>query len=187
MATSTPSMNGRKSLASQIDRLDGILDGLAEGLYDAVAMLVKEAVTTAVKESVQAVLTELLTNPAVMAKIHAPQVDQEQSEPKEPKPTIRERLSWVWNMMGAGCNRLLDLCKPVANVAAVLIRFRQPILIALIVGLLCGVGGKWLSVLLGGVGVLSHTLIAFCCNDSQIVIRTEHGDYTANSVNRWPR
>ena len=48
----------RKTLASQIDRLDGILDGLDAALAGAV----QEAVEQAVKQAVQAVLTEVLTN-----------------------------------------------------------------------------------------------------------------------------
>jgi hypothetical protein len=65
--TKTLEMNGpaRKTLASQIDRLDSILDGLSEGLNDAVASAVREAVGLAVQEAVQAVLAELLTNPAL--------------------------------------------------------------------------------------------------------------------------
>jgi hypothetical protein len=67
------STNGqaRKSLADQIDRLDGMLDGLAEGLNEAVAQAVKDAVALAVQQAVQAVLCETLTNPAVLAKLHA--------------------------------------------------------------------------------------------------------------------
>ena len=42
----------RKTLASQIDRLDSILDGLAENLNEAVADSVKGAVTVAVQEAV---------------------------------------------------------------------------------------------------------------------------------------
>jgi hypothetical protein len=48
----------RKTLASQIDRLDNILDGLDAALAGAV----QEAVEQAVKQAVQAVLTEVLTN-----------------------------------------------------------------------------------------------------------------------------
>src|SRR5262249_57632999 len=48
----------RKTLASQIDRLDGILDGLDAALAGAV----QETVEQAVKQAVQAVLTEVLTN-----------------------------------------------------------------------------------------------------------------------------
>src|SRR4051812_27446781 len=64
MSTKTSS-NGqvRKSLGEQIDRLDRILDGLAEGLNEAVAAAVQEAVGVAVKEAVQAVVAEVLTNP----------------------------------------------------------------------------------------------------------------------------
>lgn len=57
-------MNGqmRKSLASQIDRLDSMLDGLADGLNEAVVMAVKQAVEVAVQEAVKSVLIEVLTN-----------------------------------------------------------------------------------------------------------------------------
>ena len=48
----------RKTLASQLDRLDGILDGLDRALTGAV----QEAVSMAVKQAVQAVLSEVLTN-----------------------------------------------------------------------------------------------------------------------------
>src|SRR6516225_4549663 len=70
----TIEMNGpaRKTLASQLDRLDGILDGLSEGLSDAVASAVREAVGVAVQEAVQAVLTELLTNPALREQLQRP-------------------------------------------------------------------------------------------------------------------
>ena len=53
--TNTMQMNGptRKTLASQIDRLDSILDGLSEGLDQAVAQTVREAVGLAVEEAVQ--------------------------------------------------------------------------------------------------------------------------------------
>jgi hypothetical protein len=65
----TKNANGRerKTLASQLDRLDAMLDGLADGLTDAVA----QAVQTAVAVAVQAVLTEVLTNPDVLAKLRA--------------------------------------------------------------------------------------------------------------------
>ena len=58
--TATMTSNGqtRKTLASQLDRLDGILDGLDAALAGAV----QEAVGLAVKGAVQAVLTEVLTN-----------------------------------------------------------------------------------------------------------------------------
>ncbi len=59
----------RKSLEQQIDRLDAILDGLAEALNEAVADAVKEAVGVAVKEAVQAALTHALSNPQLVRKV----------------------------------------------------------------------------------------------------------------------
>jgi hypothetical protein len=59
----------RKSLSEQIDRLDKILDGLAEALNGAVADAVTQAVGLAVKEAVQTVLTEVLSNPDLRAQL----------------------------------------------------------------------------------------------------------------------
>jgi hypothetical protein len=67
MSETKTSSNGqsRKTLASQLDRLDTILDGLADGLNEAVATAVREAVGLAVQEAVAAVLT----NPALRAQV----------------------------------------------------------------------------------------------------------------------
>ena len=83
--TKTLEMNGptRKTLASQLDRLDSILDGLSEGLSDAVASAVREAVGLAVQEAVQAVLTELLTNPLLREQLQGPAAAQP-AAPDEP-------------------------------------------------------------------------------------------------------
>lgn len=67
-------MNGitrtqRKTLASQLDRMDNILDALSDGLNEAVASTVEQAVGTAVSATVQTVLTELLTNPVVLDRL----------------------------------------------------------------------------------------------------------------------
>jgi hypothetical protein len=71
--TAKTNTNGqiRKTLADQIDRLDSMLDGLAEGLNDAVAAAVKDAVGPAVQQAVQAVLREALANPELLARLGA--------------------------------------------------------------------------------------------------------------------
>jgi hypothetical protein len=56
--TSSP----RKNLADQIDRLDSILDGLAENLNEAVATAVQQAVAAAVQEAVKLAVIEVVTN-----------------------------------------------------------------------------------------------------------------------------
>jgi hypothetical protein len=53
----------RKSLSDEIDRLDGILDGLAGGLNEAVAAEVQRTVGAAVSEAVRAAVKEALTAP----------------------------------------------------------------------------------------------------------------------------
>jgi hypothetical protein len=93
----------RKTLASQLDRLDSILDGLSEGLTDAVASAVREAVGLAVQEAVQAVLTELLTNPALREQLRGPAA-AESAPPDDPA-----------NRSGGGKSRLAALCSRVHN------------------------------------------------------------------------
>jgi hypothetical protein len=103
--TNTMQMNGpaRKTLASQLDRLDSILDGLSEGLTDAVASAVREAVGLAVREAVQAVLTELLTNPALREQLQGPAAPQ----PAPPDGPA--------NRSGGGKGRLATLCSRVRD------------------------------------------------------------------------
>ena len=98
--TKTLEMNGptRKTLASQLDRLDSILDGLSEGLSDAVASAVREAVGLAVQEAVQAALAELLTNPALREQLQRPAAS-EAAPPDGPA-----------NKRGGGKGRLAMLC-----------------------------------------------------------------------------
>jgi hypothetical protein len=78
----------RKTLASQLDRLDGILDGLDAALAGAV----QDAVEQAVKQAVQAVLTEVLTNRELHEQLQ--QVSQPAQPPEEPrgKPRLLNRL-----------------------------------------------------------------------------------------------
>jgi hypothetical protein len=64
-------MNGRarRALASQIDRLDAVLDGRSAGLNEVVAAAVREGVGLAAHEAVRAVLAEVLTNPALREQL----------------------------------------------------------------------------------------------------------------------
>jgi hypothetical protein len=109
----TPTGNGqtRKTLASQLDRLDGILDALSDGLNQAVASAVegavhqaveaavRQAVGQAVQEAVQAVLAEVLTNPDLQAALRVATAPP----PPAPANTVKGALAWAWN----GCRRAL--------------------------------------------------------------------------------
>jgi hypothetical protein len=87
----------RRTLASQLDRMDQVIDGLAEGLNAAVAGAVQEAVGLAVKEAVQAVLSEVLANPTLREQL------QNASSPAPPAEPAH-------NSEGGGKGRLAALC-----------------------------------------------------------------------------
>jgi hypothetical protein len=87
----------RKSLADQLDRMDRVLDGLAEGLNDAIA--------TAVTEAVRAVLKEILAQPEVVARIKAENAATKHDTSSKPK--LAERLSSACRQVWARVKALL--------------------------------------------------------------------------------
>jgi hypothetical protein len=92
MSTTTLDNGVRKTLASQLDRLDMILDGLAENLNEAVANSVKEIVNVAVQEAVRAALVEILTNAEVQKRlIHERPVTPTMIHLRE-----KARSCWSW-------------------------------------------------------------------------------------------
>jgi hypothetical protein len=80
----------RKTLASQLDRLDDILDGLDSALAGAV----QEAVSMAVKQAVQAVLAEVLTNRELQDQLQKAAQHTPLPEPPhgKPSPSLLNRL-----------------------------------------------------------------------------------------------
>ena len=98
----------RKTLASQLDRLDGILDGLDRALTGAV----QDAVEQAVKQAVQAVLTEVLTNRELQEQLqqaaqHAPSRDE-----KHGKPSMASRL---WQATTTAIRRTVQKVKELGH------------------------------------------------------------------------
>ena len=84
--TTTMSSNGhvaRKNLASQLDRLDSILDVLSDGLNEAVATVVQEAVGKAVELAVK----EVLCNPDVLRAMRS------QAAPERQQPLFRPAIT----------------------------------------------------------------------------------------------
>lgn len=97
--TATATMNGRpqrKQLADQLDRLDSIIDTLAEGLPGAVADACREGARAAVKDAI----IEILSNPDLRAMLvppHPPSPAPLIAPPElvpapEPKPSLWTRL-----------------------------------------------------------------------------------------------
>jgi hypothetical protein len=83
--TSATSANGaqRKSLAEQIDRLDVILDGLADALNESVADAVKDVVGRVVREAVEATIREVLGSPELLRAA----LDRNAEPAPQPQPT----------------------------------------------------------------------------------------------------
>jgi hypothetical protein len=119
-----PNSRDRKTLASQLDRLDGILDGLADGLNDAVTMAVTAAVSTAVQEAVAGVLTEILTNPTFTDRLRGPvdppveSISTNTTTP--PPPPGPGPLAKVTGALRAGCGYVHSVCGDVVRRATTL-------------------------------------------------------------------
>jgi hypothetical protein len=182
--TTTMTSNGRparKTLASQIDRLDTMLEGLSDNLNEAVADAVRAAVVVAVREAFQAVLSEVLTNPEILAQLRdALPVAPETPPVAKPVagPTVKERLAKVWSWLGAKVRAVVGACQGGLNrlgegathvkervqkaAQAVWLRlrllrhFRGQLLLAVGVGVAAGVAAflaaPWLAAVLSGLG-----------------------------------
>jgi hypothetical protein len=106
----------RKSLADQIDRLDGVIDALSMGLNEAVATVVEtaveKAVTLAVQQAVQAALTEVLTNPRVLGRL------REVINPPVPEPTRSDKEKTKPGMVGSAWHWLCERVRSTVRVCS---------------------------------------------------------------------
>ena len=168
----TMSTNGRaprKTLATQLDRLDLILDGLADGLNEAVATAVQEAVSRAVA----AALREVLTNAELQKRLRPEPVARSGKIGRAASMLCRGLNSaaqgcWSWAVKMTGRCRekateivtvMCESRKTIAEhmrrgmtalarrvwlggvmVLALASRFRTPLLMALATGTLLGIG-----------------------------------------------
>src|SRR5947208_13409870 len=172
--TTTTNGQVRKTLASQLDRLDSILDGLSDGLNEAVAtavqgaveLAVRQAVGQAVKETLQAVIAEALTNADLLAAARAlltpgTAADVPADPPERPKSLFRRACDGVkagLAVAATACNGAgAYVVKQAAAVKAATFsgwllfrRFRGRLLTACGVGVAAGaltyLAGPWLAV-----------------------------------------
>src|SRR5262245_4603127 len=184
MTTTTQVGNGRlrRSLAEQIDRLDRILDGLAEALNEAVATAVKEAVGLAVQQAVQAVLVEVLTNADLLDQVRSVVAPQPPAEPKQPSPGPKKRV-WA-NLAGSATGWLFAAYEKARVVTGAAVgavtgtvrkaagklgtcwrlatRFRVPVVLAAAVGIGVGTGayfgGPYVAAFTGWLAGFTTTL-----------------------------
>jgi hypothetical protein len=177
MTTTTNGRGARPTLATQIDRLDRLLDGLSENLTEAVADAVRAAVLTAV----QTVLTEVFTSPEILARLR----DALPPAPTTPpvatpvaRPGLGQRVFQAWSWLGGKLRSVVNACRGGLNrfgaavvhqcerarsaVQATWLRlrvlrhFQGQLLLALGVGVAAGVttylAAPWLAALLSGLG-----------------------------------
>jgi hypothetical protein len=86
----------RKTLATQLDRLDSLLDGLGESLNEAVAASVQQAVTAAVQQAI----VEVLTNAELQRLLHPPAPQPASPPPPDPPPTPEKRGGLLLGVLG---------------------------------------------------------------------------------------
>jgi hypothetical protein len=167
----------RKTLASQLDRLDTILDALSDGLNQAVASTVEQAVGAAVRDTVQGVLAELLTNPLVLTRLRealAPTVPAAQPVPQPaaplPEPSLADKARSAAQSAKAACGTFLGKmkgwCSVLVDKAKACCRLvrphTRPLLLAAGVGVALGVtayfAGPWFAACAGWLAGFAATL-----------------------------
>jgi hypothetical protein len=193
----------RQTLASQIDRLEGILAGLPESLGQTVAEAVRDAVGKAVRE--------VLTNPELLRVLQAQMAPTAEPAKSAQDGSLAKSLgqawqrtrdnaawagakvgeqaaavggwlsrtcAWIGGCLQAGrawatgaCGRaaagVAAVCGALPALLMVLWNYRKPLLIAVAVGLVVGIGSYWagpavsamLSGLAGFVGALVVNLV----------------------------
>jgi hypothetical protein len=86
----------RKQLADQLDRLDVILDGLADALNESVADAVRDVVGQVVREAVETTIREVLGNPELLRAAlaaHTPPAPPQRPRPRPHFEAARNALS----------------------------------------------------------------------------------------------
>jgi hypothetical protein len=179
--TTTTTTNGqvRKTLASQLDRLDSILDGLSDGLNGAVApavegaveRAVRQAVGEAVREALQAVIAEVVSNPDLVAAARtllAPgsTADVPPDPPERPKGLFRRAGDGIKAGLAAAGSACAAVAGQAAGVKAVARegwwlarKFKGRLMVACGVGVAAGaatlLAAPWL-------GVAAASVVGFC-------------------------
>jgi hypothetical protein len=190
MTTANGTMNARtarKSLADQIDRLDTILDGLAEALNESVADAVRDVIALTVREAVHAAVTEVLSSPDLLRAAlekHAPMATLSVPPVPEVEPiTMKEKVAGIASRLCAKAKQVVSLAKQkvskvgkqaaqiavnaptiLKTVAKAAWAFRKPCAIAVGVGVACAtvcyLGGQVFSSIANGASSAALTLSA---------------------------
>ena len=104
--TATTTLNGkppRKQLSDQLDRLDSIIDALADGLPAAVAEACREGTRAAVRDA----MLEILTNPDLRTLLTAPP-----TSPQAPRAEKPSAWSWLKDRLKAARTAVIKAVAP---------------------------------------------------------------------------
>jgi hypothetical protein len=170
MSATATAANGRprKQLSDQLDRLDTIIDCLAEALPAAVADACKEGARAAVKDAI----VEIVSNPELRARVApqpAPVAEASAPEPETPSLWVRlkAKLAAARDAVAVAVGRAKDAvvrrCVVAGDAVVALghmtgeqIRVRRILLVALgvgaVVGLACLVVPQTTAAVVGGIG-----------------------------------
>jgi hypothetical protein len=167
--TTTTNGQERKTLASQLDRLDSILDGLSDALNGAVASAVegaveravRQAVGEAVRETFQTILAEVVTSPDLIAAARAlltpgPPADVPADPPQRPSGLFQRACDGVKAGLGAAATACGFVVGRAAGLKAfarggwqLAKKFRGRVLAACGVGVAAGAVTLWVAPWLG--------------------------------------
>src|SRR5262245_48281070 len=109
--TVNPIGQKRQSLASQIDRLDSVLDDLADGIQKTVVEAVKASVGCAVREAVQAALTEVLTNAEWQQRLRPVPVAADLPMAPVVQPVLQRLGGWLVGTVKGVWSRIATLAR----------------------------------------------------------------------------
>jgi hypothetical protein len=184
MSTTTMPSNGkvqRKQLADQLDRLDAILDLMAEGLPAAVADACREGTRLAVKDAVVQILTDPELRAMLVSHLPAPVPAPATPDvpPKPKKPSIWSRLKTKFataksvtvafaakakTAVAAKCAALTATVAAIGTAAGEALQVRRVAGIALGVGLVvalaCCQMPETMSAAVAGVGAATSAVLA---------------------------
>src|SRR5438067_1174741 len=102
----------RKTLASQLDRLDGIIDTLADGLNQAVVDAVRDAVALAVQQAVEVVLRELLSRPELLRHLAGQTAPVAAAAPEPKASKLKKLVGWIGAKVGRACAWICQRLRP---------------------------------------------------------------------------
>ncbi len=175
---STTTLNGkpqRKQLTDQLDRLDNMIDLLAEGLPAAVADACREGARAAIKDAI----LEVMTNPELRALIVTPPATSSStvhetppaSSPKPAAPSLWSRLKSKVNAAKAAvigavvhaknavvsrCHAVRDAIKAVGLAGGEAVHVRKisvtALAVGIVVGITCLIVPEEVAAIIGGLG-----------------------------------